>query len=119
MALFFVSSGITIMQVAANPFVAVLGEPEGAASRLNLAQAVNKFGYAMAPYIGTFFILNDLRPDEHALSLYSPQQLEIYKSSQASAVQTPYLILTGILLILIFFVYKSNLPNLKEASQTD
>lgn len=119
MALFFVSSGITIMQVAANPFVAVLGKPESAASRLNLAQAVNKFGYALAPYIGAFFILNDLRPDEHALALYSPQQLENYKTAQASAVQTPYLIITGILIALIFFVYKSNLPNIKEQSQKD
>jgi len=119
LALFFVSSGITVMQVAANPFVAVLGKPEGAASRLNLAQAVNKFGYAIAPYIGAFFILNNNRPNENALSHFSQQQLEVYKASQASAVQTPYLIITGILLLLVFFVHLSSLPNLKEEIETD
>lgn len=107
------------MQVAANPFVAVLGKPEGAASRLNLAQTVNKFRYALAPYIGAFFILSNNRPDENKVRLFSPEQLETYKAGQASAVQTPYLIITAILLLLAFFVYRSNLPDIKEEAEQD
>ena len=119
LALFFVSSGIAIMQVAANPYVAILGKPEGAASRLNLAQAVSKSGYAIAPYIGAFFILSNIRSSQNMMATFSPQQLEAYNASQASAVQTPYLIIAGILLLLVLFVHKSGLPNIKEETTTD
>lgn len=113
-ALFVVSSGITIMQVAANPFVAVLGKPEGAASRLNLAQAVNKLGYAAAPYIGAFFILSDGHADAAKINSLSSAQLEAYKTAQSAAIQVPYLILAGVLFLTFFSVYKSHLPDIKE-----
>ena len=58
-ALFFLASGITILQVAANPYVAVLGEPETAASRRNLAQGFNSLGHTIAPLIGAWLILQN------------------------------------------------------------
>lgn len=57
LALFVLAAGITILQVAANPYVAVLGPPDTAASRLNLAQGFNSLGHTIAPLFGAAFIL--------------------------------------------------------------
>jgi MFS transporter, FHS family, L-fucose permease len=57
-ALIVLAAGITLLQVAANPYVAVLGKPETASSRLNLTQAFNSLGTTVAPWIGGFFILS-------------------------------------------------------------
>jgi FHS family L-fucose permease-like MFS transporter len=56
-ALIVLAAGITILQVAANPYVAVLGKPETASSRLNLTQAFNSLGTAIFPWIGAHLIL--------------------------------------------------------------
>src|SRR5580692_11142550 len=56
-ALIVLAAGITILQVAANPYVTVLGKPETASSRLNLTQAFNSLGTTIAPWIGGLFIL--------------------------------------------------------------
>ena len=56
--LFVVASGMTLLQVSANPYVAVLGPPEGASSRLNLAQALNSLGTTLGPWIGGYLILS-------------------------------------------------------------
>src|SRR3546814_6233470 len=57
-ALFVVASGITLLQVAANPYVAVIGSPETASSRLNLVQAFNSMGTTLAPLFGGYLILS-------------------------------------------------------------
>src|SRR5215467_3179698 len=57
LALFVLASGITLLQVAANPFVAVLGKPETASSRLTLTQAFNSLGTTIGPKLGKWFIL--------------------------------------------------------------
>lgn len=51
-ALFLLASGVTLLQIAANPFAAMLGKPENASARLNLAQAINSFGTTLAPIVG-------------------------------------------------------------------
>ena len=56
---FTLAGGITILQVAANPYVALLGSEEGASSRLNLSQAFNSLGTAIAPLVGASFLLSD------------------------------------------------------------
>ena len=60
-ALFVLASGITILQVAANPYVAILGPAETAASRLNLAQGFNSLGHTVAPLIGAWLILENVK----------------------------------------------------------
>src|ERR1700732_2436282 len=57
LALIVLATGITILQVAANPYVAVLGKAETASSRLNLTQAFNSLGTAIFPWIGAHLIL--------------------------------------------------------------
>ncbi len=65
-ALFVLASGITLLQVAGNPYVAVLGSPETSSSRLTLTQALNSLGTTIAPILGTRVILSNLPdlPDE-------------------------------------------------------
>lgn len=58
LALFIMASGITILQVAANPYVSVLGKPETASSRLNLTQAFNSLGTTIGPVFGSVLILS-------------------------------------------------------------
>lgn len=55
-ALFILASGVTILQIAANPYAAILGRPETASSRLNLAQGFNSFGTTLAPVVGALLI---------------------------------------------------------------
>ena len=57
-ALFVLASGITLLQVAANPYVSILGEPGTAASRLNLTQAFNSLGTTVGPWVGSVLILS-------------------------------------------------------------
>lgn len=102
-ALFILASGITILQVAANPFVAVLGPPETASSRLNLTQAINSLGTTIAPYFGSMLILD-------AAGMHrSPAE-------EAASVQGPYVaiaLLLGIIALLIAF---SKLPSISDES---
>src|SRR3954452_2457446 len=58
-ALMILAAGITVLQVAANPYVAVLGRPETASSRLNLTQAFNSLGTAVFPFVGARLILGE------------------------------------------------------------
>ncbi|GAA5189757.1 sugar MFS transporter [Ferrimonas gelatinilytica] len=100
-ALFVLAAGITTLQVAANPYVSVLGPAKTASSRLTLTQAFNSFGTTVAPLFGSWLIL----AASHDPSL----------EPSASDVQVPYLILAGALfaLALLFMVLKLPLLGLK------
>jgi FHS family L-fucose permease-like MFS transporter len=88
---FILASGITILQVAANPYVAALGADETSASRLNLAQAANSAGTALSPYIGAVLILGAAATD-------------------TTTVQGPYLTMAVILFLAALVFRKINLP---------
>ncbi|WP_269714975.1 sugar MFS transporter [Caulobacter sp. NIBR2454] len=108
-ALFILASGITILQVAANPVVTLLGKPETASSRLTFAQFLNSFGTFIAPFIGSAMILSHIEkaPDPATLTQI---QLETLRHTQAQAVQAPYMIIAGVLavLALIFFLLRNH-----------
>jgi MFS transporter, FHS family, L-fucose permease len=99
LALFVLASGITILQVSANPYVAVLGSEETAASRLNLAQAVNSVGHTAGPMFGASLILADMADSA---------------VGSAESVQLPYLIIAGILILVAVIFYRLRLPNINE-----
>jgi FHS family L-fucose permease-like MFS transporter len=90
-ALFVLASGITLLQVAANPYVAILGDPRTAASRLNLTQAFNSAGTTVGPWIGAILILSVATADEHTT-------------------QTPYLVLAGTLFAIAVVFSRLKLP---------
>ena len=86
MALFILASGITLLQVAGNPYVALLGAPEGASARLTLAGAFNSLGTTLAPLFGAWVILG-VAAGAAAL----PAAAEARRLTEAAAVRVPYL----------------------------
>jgi FHS family L-fucose permease-like MFS transporter len=109
-ALFILATGITLLQVAANPYASMLGKPETASSRLNLAQAVNSLGHTTAPYIGGLLILSAATLTSEQLRLFPEAQQLTYRLEKAASVQIPYLILAGALLALALVMGLIHLP---------
>ena len=91
-ALIVLAAGMTILQVSANPYVAILGPEKTAASRLNLAQAFNSLGTTIGPKLGGMLILSGAPLAAGAIAAMSAPQLQAYRVEQASSVKTPYLI---------------------------
>ena len=89
-ALIVLAAGITILQVSANPYVAVLGPERTASSRLNLTQAFNSLGTTLAPWFGSLLILSGAPVALDVIRRMSPEQLHDYRLEQASSVKLPY-----------------------------
>src|SRR6202047_4988833 len=92
-ALMILAPGIPALQVAANPYVAVLGPAETASSRLNLVQAFNSLGTTIGPYLGGWLILNEARQNMDAVRQMPPAALQAYRIHEASSVKLPYLVI--------------------------
>ncbi|MCQ4164893.1 sugar MFS transporter [Tahibacter harae] len=118
-ALFVLASGITLLQVAANPYVSLLGDEAGASSRLTLAQALNSLGHTLAPAFGGLLILSVAVLGADAFAQLSTEQQIHYRADQAAAVQLPYLGLGLTLFALALFVYLFRLPRLGETTERD
>jgi FHS family L-fucose permease-like MFS transporter len=116
LALFVLASGITLLQVAANPFVAVLGKPETASARLTLSQAFNSLGTTIAPQFGSFLILATAVKSKAELSQMSSAAVDAYRASEASSVQVPYLGLAAALVLLAVAIAMFKLPQIDEGS---
>src|SRR6202047_3239970 len=99
-ALIVLAAGITALQVAANPYVAVLGPPRTASSRLNLTQAFNSLGTTIAPYLGGIFILSAAPKSMEEIRQMPIEALQVYRLHEASSVKLPYLGLGLALLVL-------------------
>lgn len=115
-AYFTLAGGITILQVAANPYVSVLGSEDGASSRLNLSQAFNSLGTAIAPIIGASFLLSDTIKSSEEILVLTDIDRSSYYISEASAVQTPFLYIAafiGLLALMFLFI---KLPTILEKS---
>ena len=97
MALFVLASGIVVLQVAANPYVSVIGPKETASSRLTMVQAFNSFGTFLAPFFGSYFILRNLD-----------------QSSGSGAVRFPYLFIALVLVVIAFILSRLELPKIKS-----
>src|SRR5437870_7214672 len=94
-ALIVLAAGITVLQVSANPYVSVLGPPETASSRLNLAQAFNSLGTTIAPYLGGLFILSATARRVAELRQLPADVLQAYRLHEAASVKLPYLGVVG------------------------
>ncbi|WP_255602433.1 sugar MFS transporter [Polymorphobacter megasporae] len=115
-ALFVIASGITLLQVAANPYVAVVGPPETASSRLNLVQAFNSAGATLAPLFGGYLILG--RSTSGTAAAGSTAVLtQAERIADAHAVVLPYLIVAGILVVLAVVIARFPLPAMGTATQ--
>jgi FHS family L-fucose permease-like MFS transporter len=118
-ALIVLAAGMTVVQVAVNPYVTVIGPPKTASSRLNLAQAFNSVGTFIAPFFGAVLILRNAVPVITANGLLSMSEVErqAYRAAQASTVRVPYI---GIALMLLFLAVALALIKLKpQTGMTD
>jgi MFS transporter, FHS family, L-fucose permease len=116
-ALIVLAAGMTILQVSANPYVAILGPEKTAASRLNLAQAFNSLGTTIGPKIGGMLILSSAPLAVGALAAMSATQLQAYRVDQASSVKTPYLIFALALMALGVVIALFKLPAIASVEQ--
>ena len=100
-ALFVMACGQSFLEVAANPYVTILGPPESAERRLNLAQSFNSVGAVVTPFIGAAFILTNTESG----------------SDEAATVRVPYLVIAAIFVIVAAIIYFTHLPEVVAAEQ--
>jgi MFS transporter, FHS family, L-fucose permease len=118
-ALMILAAGITALQVAANPYVAVLGPPATASSRLNLTQAFNSLGTAIGPYLGGLLILNANFKGTGETRQMSVDVLQAYRVHEASSVKLPYLIIGLALFLFGVIISMFKLPAIPGAVRQD
>src|SRR5580692_9110367 len=114
-ALIVLAAGITCLQVAANPYVTVLGKPETASSRLNLTQAFNSLGTFLAPFFGAAFILSAAPKAIDDMRALAPDALQAYRLHEAASVKTPYVGLGIALVLLAIAIGSFKLPKIPHA----
>ncbi|GAK90366.1 homolog of fucose/glucose/galactose permeases [Nonlabens ulvanivorans] len=115
-AFFTLAAGITLLQVAANPYVTLLGDEKTASSRLNLSQAFNSFGTLIAPIIGALFLLSDTVMDSKAIEKLDESDRINYYASEALTVQEPFIVIALILFVLAAIFGSKKLPSLIKAA---
>lgn len=93
-AIFILSTGITILNVAANPFTTLLGDPEGAHIRINFVQSFSRIGYAATPVIAAVLI---------------------YSSTGEIRFYFPYMLIGIAILVIAIFIYFSRMPAMQAA----
>jgi FHS family L-fucose permease-like MFS transporter len=113
-ALFIIASGLTFLETAANPYVTVLGDPAGATQRINFAQSFNGLAATLAPLLGGLFILSGKTLTATEEASMSAAQLGAYLSHEAAAVQVPYLLIGGVVLLVAVLLLFTPLPEIDE-----
>jgi FHS family L-fucose permease-like MFS transporter len=114
-ALIVLAAGITCLQVAANPYVTVLGKPQTASSRLNLTQAFNSLGTFLAPFFGGLLILSAAPKTMNEIRAMAPDALQAYRLHEAATVKTPYVGLGIALVLLAVAIGTFHLPKIEHA----
>jgi len=118
-ALIVLAAGMTILQVSANPYVAILGPEKTAASRLNLAQAFNSLGTTIGPKLGGLIILSSTVVGAEVLRHMSSADLQAYRVHEASSVKLPYLVFALALMTLGVAIALFKLPRIAAVEQRD
>ncbi|ULQ56990.1 L-fucose:H+ symporter permease [Flavihumibacter rivuli] len=116
-ALFIMAGGATFLETIANPYITKLGDPEGAAKRLNLAQSFNGVGSVIPPLIGGQFILSGIEHSPQELSRMSAADLDAYLSFEANAIKMPYMVIGGVVALILILFALVKLPEIKEAPE--
>jgi MFS transporter, FHS family, L-fucose permease len=114
--LFIIASGATFLETVANPYITKLGDPATSEQRLNFAQSFNGVGAFIAPIIGGSVILSGIEKSESELQAMQADQLETYLQFEASAVQTPYLVMAGLVILVALLFVIAHIPEIKEES---
>lgn len=112
-ALFIIACGLTVLETAANPYAASLGDPATSVQRLNLAQAFNGLAAALAPVIGARVILTQGKTDSE-LNTMDEAARKIALASEAASVKMPYIILGSVLILIALMFQFTRLPQVQK-----
>lgn len=115
LALFIIGCGLAVLETAANPYAAILGKPEAATHRLNLAASFNGLAAMVAPIVGTAFILSGKSYTDIELQAMAEAERLAYLTEEAASVKAPYFVLGFILLLVAVVFMFVKLPEIKEA----
>jgi MFS transporter, FHS family, L-fucose permease len=110
--LIVLAAGMTVLQVSANPYVAVLGPEKTASSRLNLAQAFNSLGTMIGPYLGGLVILTAAPLAAEVVARMTRPELHAYQLGQTAPIKLPYLVFGIILIAFAIAMAVFNLPDM-------
>ena len=113
-ALFVMACGQGVLEVAANPYVTILGPPESSERRLNFAQSFNSVGAVVTPIFGAAFILSGVEYSRTQLAAMTPAQMQAYEIAEANTVKGPYLVIAGLFLAVAALIFFSQLPEVRE-----
>jgi FHS family L-fucose permease-like MFS transporter len=115
-ALFIIGCGLTLLETTANPYAAVLGDPNKATNRLNLAASFNGLAAMVAGWVGATFILSGKSYKQAELAAMTEVNRNAYFLEEASSVKMPYLILGGILVAIALIFCFIRFPEIKTKS---
>lgn len=115
-ALFIIGCGLTILETAANPYAAVLGDAKTASTRLNLAASFNGLAAMVAPIIGTVFILSGKEYTAAELAAMPDTTRMAYLMEEAASVKMPYTVLGMVLVLIAILFYFMHVPEVKPQS---
>lgn len=116
-ALFIMFSGSAFLETAANPYITVLGAPENAAFRINLAQSFNGLAAMTAGFVGRTFILSGITLTDAQEKAMSPAQLQSYLNGEAASVKMPFLIVGLGVLLVVILISRTSLPAIVEEGE--
>jgi len=118
-ALFVLASGIALLQVAANPYVTLLGNAETDSSRLTMTQAFNSLGTTLAPFFGSLFMLATPVKTADEIKHLTTESLSAYQATEAASVQQPYLFFASVLFAFAIVFTLIKLPGNNEINSED
>src|SRR6201988_185371 len=119
LALFVMACGQGVLEVAANPYVTILGSPESSERRLNFAQSFNAVGAVVTPIVGAAFILTGVEYSRTQLAAMTPAQLQAYQIAEAATVKVPYLVISGLFIFVAVLIGFSHLPEVREEDKIE
>src|SRR5205823_4902117 len=114
LALFVMACGQSFLEVAANPYVTILGPKASSERRLNFAQSFNAVGAVVSPLIGRTLILTGVEYGPAQFAVMSATQVQAYRAAEASTVKLPYLLIAGIFIVVAVLIYLTHLPDVTE-----
>src|SRR5713101_4509539 len=115
-ALFVMACGQSFLEVAANPYVTILGPAASAERRLNFAQSFNAVGAVISPILGRTFILTGVEYAPAQIAAMSAAQLGAYRAAEASTVKGPYLMIAAIFVVVAVLIHLAHLPDVQETA---
>jgi FHS family L-fucose permease-like MFS transporter len=116
-ALFIIACGLAFLETAANPYVTVLGDQKSADSRINFSQSFNGLGVILGPVVGSLFIFSSTEHTNESLAAMPVDQADLIRIAEAQSVQTPYLVIAGVVLFVAILFALIKMPEIGSSEE--